>query len=203
MSTRNLSEHLTRLYAEKSLPSETASRLEELAGVDLQDAPRRKAYRAPGRWPQRLTSLAASVALLLSISSLYMVQTRNAAIPVVELPLTVPPDAGASDIPALVMVKFQIDGCPLAAAVEPAFAALLRKYANEPGVVFARCDITETTLRQSCALAACLGVDWAYEGPHQSGMIKLIDRERGEVLATLTDQEQMPELETVLARALP
>ena len=105
--------------------------------------------------------------------------------------------------PKLVAVKFQIEGCPFAEAAEPVFAELKKKFGDR-SVVFAKYDMTsKMTLTQSRNLACCLGINWIYEGPFQSGMIKLIDRECGKVLATLTDRSQMPDMEQALASALP
>lgn len=105
-------------------------------------------------------------------------------------------------VPRLVAVKFQVDGCPLAARIEPVFAELVESYAEKP-VMFARYDMTNAKSRCfSKNMATGLGFNWACEGAFQSGTILLIDRERREVLAKLTDGLGLPEMVRTLNRAL-
>ena len=85
----------------------------------------------------------------------------------------------------------------------PVFDEMREKYGNQP-VVFLTLDLTdENTKRQSKYHAAALGIDWVYEEPFESGMIKLLDRRRQKVLAVLIDGDQRPIFDGALAQALP
>ena len=210
MSRRTLKDHLTQHYAGESLPSNTASRLQALANTDLGRSDPVKLNRDAGGWWLRFSALAAGFAVIVSGTVLYVVLRQAPGRPIAggtrqnqaASPLHPNGHEGAV-VPMLVAVKFQAEGCPYAAAVEPVFRELADKYGDKP-IVFAKFDMTsQSTLHQSRNLACVLGIDWIYEGPHQSGMIKLVDRQRREVLATLTDREQMPEMENMLARAFP
>lgn len=210
MSRHNLRDCLTDFYAERSLPSSTTHRLKALADVDLQAASRTFAPRFPARWAYVLVGFTSSVALIVSAVSLYLVASGLGRIPVPDsgklMPVSPPRNLAVSEedtVPRFVTVKFQIRGCPLSEAAEPLFAELVEKYRDKP-VIFARFDLTdEASLRQSHSLTLGLGIDWIYEGPYQSGMIKLIDRYRDVVLVTVTDREQLPQMENALALAGP
>lgn len=210
MSRHNLRDCLTDFYAERSLPSSTAHRLQALANVDLEAASRTFAPRFPARWAYVLVGFTSSVALIVSAVSLYLVAFGFQRIPVTDsgelMPVSHPVNlaVGKQDtVPRFVTVKFQIQGCPLSDAVEPLFTELVEKYGDKP-VIFARFDFTdEASLRQSHSLTLGLGIDWIYEGAYQSGMIKLIDRYRDVVLVTVTDREQLPQMEDALALAVP
>ena len=210
MSRHNLREYLTDFYAERSLPSSTAERLEALADVDLGAASRPFVPRSPARWAYFLGGFMSSVVLIVSAVSLYLVAFGFPQIPVTDSgePMPVSPlrnlVVSAEDIvPRFVTVKFQVQGCPLADAVEPLFTELVEKYGDK-AVIFARFDLTDAvSLRQSHSFTQGLGIGWVYEGTYQSGMIKLIDRYRDVVLVTVTDREQLPQMEDALALAGP
>ena len=210
MSRHNLRDSLTDFYAERSLPSSTTHRLKVLAKVDLEAASRTFAPRFPARWAYVLVGFTSSVALIVSAVSLYLVASGLGRIPGPEsgelMPVSHPRNLAVLEegtVPRFVTVKFQFRGCPLSDAVEPLFNELIEKYEDMP-VIFARFDFTdEASLRQSHSLTLGLGIDWIYEGPYQSGMIKLIDRYRNVVLVTVTDREQLPQMENALALAEP
>ncbi len=61
---------------------------------------------------------------------------------------------------------------------------------------------TDQTRLQAQQLAANLGIPGVFDEPFESGMIKLIDRRRGELLALLTGEDQMPTMEGLLAHAV-
>ena len=209
MNRRTLKDHLTQHYAGMSLPSQTADRLSALAEVDLgtPDAPR--AMRHADLWWPRLTAIAAGIAVIVSGAALYVAKTQvrrpgsDRSIAGDPIEITPPDQQSGEVVPRLVAVKFQADGCPFAAAVEPVFLELAEKYCGKP-IIFTRFDLTNEAKRQQSRNLACgLGIEGICEGPYQSGMIKLIDRQNGEVLATLTKREQLPEMEDMLARAFP
>lgn len=210
MNRHNLRDCLTDFYAERSLPSSTAHRLKALANVDLGAASRTFAPRFPARWAYFLGGFMSSVALIVSAVLLYVVAYGLPRNPLPDsrelMPISPSRNLAVSEediVPRFVTVKFQIQGCPLADAVEPLFTELVEKYGDKP-VIFARFDLTdEASLRQSHSLTLGLGIDWIYEGPYQSGMIKLIDRYRDVVLVTVTDREQLPQMENALALAGP
>lgn len=210
MSRHNLRDSLTDFYAERSLSSSTAHRLKALAKVDLEPASRTFAPRFPARWAYVLVGFTSSVALIFSAVSLYLVASGLPRIPVPDSDLLMPVSPSRNlvaleedTVPRFVTVKFQFRGCPLSEAAEPLFTELLEKYGDK-SVIFARFDFTdEASLRQSHSLTLGLGIDWIYEGPYQSGMIKLIDRYRDVVLVTVTNREQLPQMEDALALAGP
>ena len=209
MSNKDLRQHMTDFYDEKSVSPATVARLEALANADRGYGGPQVVQAYPGRWLQASVGLAASVALVLSAATFYQVQTldrtganvegapRRITIPVVNGPLR----AGTA-VPRYVMVKFQIDGCPLAAGIEPAFCKLVEQYSERP-VMLARYDMTNTAShRLSRNMATGLGIDWAYEGGFQSGTILLIDRKQCEVVCTMTSEEQLPDMVLKLDKAL-
>ena len=105
--------------------------------------------------------------------------------------------------PRLVLVKFHMDGCPFSAETAPAFTELFDKYGNR-AIVFAKYDMTdEDALKHSGMLARDLGIGWTYKGQFQSGLIEVVDRERGEIVATLSRRDELPQMERVLDRVLP
>lgn len=210
MSRHNLRDSLTDFYGERSLPSSTAHRLKALADVDVVAASHTSVPRFPARWAYVLVGFTSSVALIVSAVSLYLVASGLGGSPVTDsdalMPANPPRHLAVLEedtVPRFVTVKFQFRGCPLSEAAEPLFTELVKKYGDKP-VIFARFDFTdEASLRQSHSLTLGLGIDWIYEGPYQSGMIKLIDRYRDVVIVTVTDREQLPQMEDALALAGP
>lgn len=215
MNKRNLRQHMADFYGDKSPSSEMADRLVALAEVDRgRIAPAEPVhgpdvvYRYPGRWLQGLVGVAASIALALSAVAYYKAQDAAAdrlgvdARLARDIPRVGMTSVSNMGVPRLVAVKFQIDGCPLSAGIEPVFAELIENYAERP-VMFARYDMTNAKSRCfSKSMATGLGFNWACEGAYQSGTILLIDRERREVLAKVTDGLELPMMVQTLDRAL-
>ncbi len=211
MSRENLREQLANFYAGKSLRPEAAGRLEALARADFAGTQRAAGLRGPKHWSRTSMGVAACAAIVLLSVSHYAVyqagHTRVAAVDSVApggikgaKPL---PAAEATGLPRIVAVKFHADWCRRSPVVAPIFDELTEKYGNQP-VIFVTLDITsDATREQARMLASSLGIDWVYEKPYVSGVIKLIDREQGTVLATLTETQQQPLLEGALVRALP
>lgn len=208
MSKRDLRQHMADFYGDKSLSSGTSDRLVALAEFDRGRFTSDVVYQYPGRWLQGLVGVAASIALALSAAAYYKVQdvaadrlavdTRLAG----EVPRVGMTTVSERGVPRFVAVKFQIDGCPLAARIEPVFVQLVENYAERP-VMFARYDMTNAQSRCfSKNMAKGLGFNWACEGAFQSGTILLIDRKRREVLAKVTDGLELPEMVRTLDRAL-
>ena len=208
MTNKSFRNELAGYYSEQSLPAGSAERLVALARVG----------RPPGRpiptrrtllsWGQLVGRTAACLALL-SVGVFLGRSMEQPAVtePMVEHGSNNPPkfvesaeSALGRNGPRFVAVNFHIDGCPLSAATANAFAELETKYAEKP-LLFARYDMTSSARRdQSQKLASCLDIGWIYEGSFQSGMIKLIDRKTGKVLATMTDRKQLEEMECALNR---
>ena len=116
------------------------------------------------------------------------------------LPRGIP--AEASPTPRLVAVQIHADWCARSPEVAPIFADLLTEYGNAP-VLFVTFDITDDVRRkQARLLGESLGIPQAFEEPFESGMIKLIDRERHTVLAAITGRENSEELHARIAAAL-
>ena len=99
-------------------------------------------------------------------------------------------------------VRIHADWCPKSPDVAPVFAELLTQYGNEP-LLFVTFDISDDVrLEQAKLLGASLGIERAFEEPFGSGMIKLIDREEGRLLAAVSGSEQAAELQLRIAEAL-
>ena len=104
--------------------------------------------------------------------------------------------------PSLVAVQIHADWCARSPEVAPIFTDLLTEYGNEP-VLFVTLDITDDVRRGKAeVLAESLGVPQAFDQPFESGMIKLIDRRKETLLASITGRGDSAEFELVLARFL-
>ena len=168
-------------------------------------------YPSVKTWrPATLVGLAASVALLLVALVLYLrmgepapgnaIQQSVMARPT---EVVVGPESASLLTPKLVAVKIRADWCARTPDVAPIFDDLTTKYGNQP-ILFVTLDITDETGRQQARhMAANLGISSVYDDPFESGMVKLIDRQDGQVLAVLTGEEHRPKMEGVLAQALP
>ncbi len=148
----------------------------------------------PGQW----LGLAAGVALLL-VGTGYVAFLLGAS----THPAPLRPAVQGDALPDLVAVRLYAEWCGRCPAVTPVFDEMREKYGNRP-VVFLTLDLTdENTKRQSKYHAAALGIEWVYEEPFESGMIKLLDRRQHKVLAVLIDGDQRPVFDGALAQALP
>jgi len=101
--------------------------------------------------------------------------------------------------PDLVAVQIHADWCNRTPVIGPIFEELAASYGNRP-VLFVTLDITDDTrAKQARLLAENLGIGHIYDPPFESGMIKLVDRRAGTVLATATGEDQTPEVAHLLA----
>lgn len=212
MTTGNLRQHLEEFYSGESPPAETVDRLRHLAHADATGV-HLESHRGQGAWwSPSMTGMAASLAMILSAASFYVVITRTTPssqprivrtggsdwpVPITNASMNHP-----QDMPNLVAVKFQIDGCPMAAAVEPVFCELIKKFSDKQ-VFFARYDMSDSVNRRlSANLASGLGINWACQGASQSGTILLIDRNSCEVVAKLTNRQGLPHMVATLDRMI-
>lgn len=210
MSEKNLRDHLVGFYAGRSLPSEKAAWLKTLAQVDTAGAQGPELRRGRRRFSKTLYGFAACAAVLVLATAYYVSQDRNAPDgladrrrPTGSEDTTQPPSGGPTALPKLVAVKVHADWCARSPTIAPIFAELTEKYGNQP-VLFVTFDITdEKKRRQARYLASSLGIAWVHDESFESGTIMLIDREQGEVLAILTELEQVPHMVSALASALP
>lgn len=210
MSEKNLRDHLTGFYAGQSLPADKAAWLKTLAQVDTAGAQAPGLRRGRRRFSRTLYGLAACAAVLLLATAYYVSQDRRAPDGLAgnqrstgaDDP-TRSPSVGATAFPKLVAVKVHADWCARSPTIAPIFTELTEKYGNQP-VLFVTFDITdEKKRRQARYLASSLGIAWVYDESFESGTIMLIDREKSELLAILTDSEQAPRMVSALASALP
>ncbi|HXV78074.1 MAG TPA: thioredoxin family protein [Candidatus Polarisedimenticolaceae bacterium] len=105
-------------------------------------------------------------------------------------------------LPRLVAVQIRADWCARTPEVGPVFARLVSQYGGEP-ILFVTVDISDDARREQAALlTANLGIPEALEAPFESGMIKLLDRDRRRLLAAVTDPAQLEQFETRIAEAL-
>ncbi len=201
MSAPNLKEQLMEYYSARQLSPEPAERLVRVAGSDTNP-------RGFGGLRSLRLGVAACIGLLAVSVTLQIAQLTRRPGETIEAPVAdrSPQKKNVSkavDFPRLVAVKFHMDGCPFSAETAPAFTELFDKYGNR-AIVFAKYDMTdEDALKHSRMLARELGIDWTYKGQFQSGLIEVVDRERGEIVASLSRRAELPELERVLDRVLP
>jgi len=196
MTKQSLRDLLTDYYADKSLPESTVERLKASVQTEhtLKEDPMENGH-ARAWWTNPLSWLAASFGVLLVITVGYVSsQAWN--------PGGAPEPKLDAGLPNLVAVKVHAEWCRRSPVVAPIFKDFTDKYGNEP-VLFVDLDITDTTTRQQARyLASDLGIEWVFDQPFESGMIKLLDRERGTVVATLTATDEVPQMDGLLARAL-
>jgi len=210
MSKKSMRDHVTRFYKSRSFPDRKAR---WLVGLSQQSKPVEESpmYRpAKIRRPTALVGLAASVALLLAAAVLYLrlggpapdspVQSRALS---EHAEVMVAPESADLLTPRLVAVKIQADWCARTPEVAPIFDDMTAQYGNQP-VLFVTLDITDETGRQQARyMVANLGISSVYDEPFESGMVKLIDRQDGQVLSLLTGEQHRPTMEGALAVALP
>ncbi len=193
MTEKNLQDHLADFYGERTPPRRTAERMKALANTDLgESAPRgpRRSVMGASLWLRGYAALATLVLCVLVIDLLRPDATSERSV------------RGPAQ-PNLVAVGVFADWCSRCPTIAPVFAELADKYGNQP-VLFVSLDITDDKKqRQARYLARSLGIEWLYDRSLESGMIKLVDRQRREVLATLTDSQQAPQLASALTEALP
>ncbi len=209
MSKQDLRRHLANFYQCSSLPASRAERLVGLARGNsvAEDAGMRSdaAIRRQGV----LIGLAAGLVIFLTMTALLLHHQRSTFERAPDAPrsaLTVAAGASGEAVtiarPRLVAAQIQAEWCKRTPVVAPIFADLTTKYGAEP-ILFVTLDITdEARRRQAHLLAANLGLKIVFDSPFESGMVKLIDTEGGEVLAVLYGKDEQPAMETVLAQAL-
>ncbi len=193
VSKKNLRDHVSHFYKSRTLSDHKAQRLVGLAQQPkLEEGPRM--YSSIKAWrPTTVVGLTAAVAILLLAVIVYL---RPGA------PVPASDSAGALT-PNLVAVVIQADWCARTPDVAPIFENMTAEYGNQP-ILFVTLDITDETGRQQARyMAANLGISSVYDDPFESGMVKLIDRQDGRVLAVLTGEEHRPRMEGALAQALP
>ncbi len=211
MNRQTPGKHFASFYRGKTVPAETAARLKALALADLQRSGEVgvKPRRGPLTKSKRL--LLAGVLALLPASAWFL---WTASLSVTSPGPTKPAEASemqaespASDaaaIPNLVAVRYHADWCPKRSTAAYIYGKLQTKYAHRP-VHFVTLDISnDETRREGIKTATALGIDWiapdmeilksAGPSPYVGGLasvIKLVDRERREVLATVTQDEHL------------
>lgn len=204
MTDKKLRDHLVDFYGGRLLSDEREVRLVAMA---RRGAPRKEAVM-PARSGRILTILAAAAVLVVALVGLYANRSgtdgskAGLAVTATEREGRGPsPDS--MEVPNLVAVKIHADWCARTPVVDPIFTDLTEKYGNQP-ILFVTLDITDDVLRrQSELLASNLQIGNAvFAEPFESGMVKLIDRSKGEVLAVLRDEAEAPTMESALAQAL-
>ncbi|MCK4412553.1 MAG: hypothetical protein KAY32_03310 [Candidatus Eisenbacteria sp.] len=210
MRKKSLRDHVTQFYKKRSLPDAKVRRLVGLAQQPTLkgSSPMRPSYKFLR--PAAMMGLAASIALLMVATVLYLRSGHVTSNGTVQQSMSVGhgelvADPLSADLvtPRLVAVKIHADWCARTPEVAPIFDDMTTKYGNQP-ILFVTLDITDDTgRRQARYLTENLGISSVYDDPFESGMVKLIDRQDGQVLAVLTGEEQRPRMEGALAQALP
>lgn len=193
MNHKNLKDHLAAFYGEQMPRQETASRMKALAQIDAVQPNLSDPRSAPASLSIWLRGYAAAATLALCVLGFYLLRADVAS------------DRSRSDEarPNLVAVGVFADWCGRCPMIEPLFAELADKYSNQP-ILFISLDITdEKKQRRARQAARSLGIEWIYDRKLESGMIKILDRERHTVLATLVESQEMPQLVSALDQALP
>ena len=213
MDPKTLGDHLADYYGAQELSPRTAKHLAHLADVVHETSRRRSgpSSRMVGYGVAACLGLL-GVSVVLQIVAL----TQSPQVVLVDRNASVAAEgstawesarekrlvAASQSDPRFVAVKFHMDGCPYSAETAPVFTELMQKYSAEP-IVFAQYDMTtKDSLARSANLARGLGVDGLCKGPYQSGLIELLDRRSGEVIARLDRREDFPSFEKALNQAL-
>jgi hypothetical protein len=190
MSDKTLKDQVVDYYAEKSLSPGTAARLRALALEPTEQPTGRRGFN-------RLTLLVAAAVVLLAFAAGFVV-ARNWSV-AGEIPVV----ADVSSVPRLVAVNIRADWCLRTPEVTPIFETLTERYGDEP-ILFLTMNVTEDAdRRQARYMATAMGIEQVFDEPFESGMIKLIDRESATVVAMLTGEEDVPEMENLLAQVIP
>ena len=214
MKPQTLEDHLTAFYGATGMAPAQADRLAEIARASEHRADRSTGL---GGWRYAIAAclglLIVSVSLqVAALTSAFDRSDALAARTVGESSpagmVSSPPEKtgyanGRSLAPRLVAMQFHMDGCPLTAETTPVFAELMEKYGDRD-VIFTQYDITSPgAVERSSKLAQAIGVDGFYQGPYQSGVIELVDRETRQVVAVMHRRVDRPKFEEALAQALP
>lgn len=212
MNEEDLKNELLEFYGGESLPAAKADRLKALADLNVTGASSARSSTF-GRFGGAVMGLAACLAGVL-IGTTWSNYQHDAR-PLVSMPpagedtgrKAVAPQnvrltSTLEGLPNLVAVRVYADWCAQTPVITPIFRKLNDSYCDRP-VMFVSFDITtETTLKQARLLAKALGLGQLCDESIRPGTIHLFDRQRGEVLATLTQQEQILEIEGAIDLAL-
>ncbi len=191
MRPSSLRDRIKDAYAPESLSPELLTRLSRLALMQ-QSGPEGAAMRRLRRWRAASIVLGAAAAVLL-LTTVYLSNSRLAA----------PSERDAPRSPQLVVVRVHADWCGVSLALEPFYSELGEKYRNQ-AVLFVSLDVTdEKQRREAIELASELGIELVTEKPFVPGVIKLVNRERNEILAVVSDGDEVDLVERVLVKALP
>ncbi len=205
----NLRDHVTRFYKSESFPDSKAERLVEIAKQTRIEGEMSISSSGSNWRPQTWIRFTAAASLLV-MTGLYMIVGTSAIKSdrkqVVQSGLVegnLGMELSEKLAHRLVAVEIRADWCARTPEVAPIFDNLTTEYGDQP-ILFVTLDITDNAGRQQSRLKAeNLGITSVYDAPFESGMVKLIDREEGQVLAVLTGEEDWPKMEGMLALALP
>lgn len=204
---------MASFYRGKTVPAGTAARLKALALVDIQRTGDVGVKHQRGRLTKSKRLLLVGVLALLPVSAWFLwTNSLFMTTPQLTKPADVremqaeSPVSDAPAIPNLVAVRYHADWCPKRSTAAYIYGKLQAKYAHRP-VHFVTLDISnDETRREGFKTATALGIDWIAPDMEifvggLASVIKLVDRERREVLATVTQNEHM-HFDNVLAGAL-
>lgn len=181
MSRSTLRRQVREFYLGARIPAEHAERLAGMVRDRTREI-RPRSTPAPARSWRAPAALALAASLVVAIAWILQL--------------------GAPVEPRFIAVRIHADWCNRTPVVTPVFTRLLEEFGGED-VLFVSFDMTDDARRsQSRQLTATLGIEEILEPPFESGMIKLVDRERGRVVATVTGDEGVSEMETILAAGL-
>lgn len=199
MTRRPLRDQIREHYARERLSPSTEEKLMNMALQSQKNA----AGRAGALTYRFGWGLAWAASLLVAVTAAYHIgQARGpaAASPILQPEPLVQQQAKVK--PEYAAVKFHADWCARCPTIGPVFNELTHKYGTH-SILFVTLDITDETRRKQAEyLTHDLGMDWIWQEPIHTGVIKLVSRSDRRVLTTLTDVEKKPEMERMLAEAL-
>ena len=208
MNQRDLKQSLNDHYSSKTLPAHRIAHLRDLA----EQIPQR--HRVNGasselsqRSGWRISALSAAAAIAITLVGVYVIELNgqpffpNLQRIVGSQPPDVRPSAiGAADI---VAVRVYADWCKPSHVMQPRCSELRTTFAADD-VLFIDIDITDqNTRKQGEHLMSALGLEavWNDKGGI-SGQMLIVDPKRKVVLATLTQNHDMPSMTVALNEAL-
>jgi len=205
VSERDLKHTVSRFFTEHSLPAPRASRLSALAAAT--DESSRRA--ASPRWAAFAGMLAACVIVTAFVTARLVSPDQGAQGTVADASRqgtqeieSATGENGECRTPRLVAVSTRADWCPMCPRMTPVYKKLMEDY-GERSVLFVVFDMTDDAAKkQTEYLASTLGIEWLCKQKMPTGSINLVDREKGVVLASVTQPDQMDELIGSLDKAL-
>lgn len=208
MNQRDLKRSLSDHYSAKTLPAHRTAQLHELAKQSPQRHRVKGARSELSQWFRwRISALSAAATLALTLAGVYVLELNGQPLVpnlqrlVGSQPADIRPAAfGSAEV---VAVRLYADWCKPSHVMQPRCSELKRTFATED-VLFIDLDVTDqNTRKQGEYLMSALGLEdiWTEHGSI-SGEMLIVDPKRKVVLATLTQEHDVPSMTSALNEAL-